>query len=135
MFAYSITKSVSIDASASEVFEFLADLSNWPQWAVVHIKALVPADGEWWDLKTAVGGAKMRLRADAASGVLDHDFDDTQAQWSVAARVVANGTGCDLVMSFFQPPMFSQAAFQRDVALVDEELARLKMLMESLVLD
>lgn len=131
LIAYSITKSVSIDAPMSKVFAFLADLSNWPQWAVVNVKSLVPAGGDWWDLKTAVGGAKMRMRADAESGVLDHDFDDTQAQWTVPARVVPNGTGCDVVMTFFQPPMFSQAVFQRHVALVDDEFAQLKTLMET----
>ncbi len=73
----------------------------------------------------------MRMRADAESGVLDHDFDDTQAQWTVPARVVPNGTGCDVVMTFFQPPMFSQAVFQRHVALVDDEFAQLKTLMET----
>jgi hypothetical protein len=37
------------------------------------------------------GAGQLRLRADAETGLLDYDFRDPQAAWSVPARVVADG--------------------------------------------
>jgi len=37
------------------------------------------------------GAGQLRIRADAETGLVDHDFRDPQAAWSVPARVVADG--------------------------------------------
>ena len=62
--ARSITKTVRIDRDPQAVFEFLADLANWPRWAVVNVKSTRRSDDpEWWDMVTPHGEAKLRLRA------------------------------------------------------------------------
>jgi hypothetical protein len=30
-------------------FAFLADAANWPKWAIVNVKSIKRADGQWWD--------------------------------------------------------------------------------------
>jgi hypothetical protein len=40
---------------------------------------------------TTPGAGQPRIRAHAETGLLDHDFRDPQAAWSVPARVVADG--------------------------------------------
>ncbi len=58
-----ITKTVSIDAPVERVFAYLVNAQNWPQWAIVNIKAVSPRDDDWWDMTTPAGPAKLRIRA------------------------------------------------------------------------
>ena len=91
----SVTKTVRITCDPRTAFEFLADLGHWPQWAVVNIKSTRRSDDpDWWEMVTPRGSARIRMRADARNGILDHDFVDSQASWTVPARVIANGSGC-----------------------------------------
>jgi hypothetical protein len=128
----SITKSVGINRDAATVFGFLANPANWPRWAVVNVLATSPtADPAWWAMQTPRGEAKLRIRAEASSGILDHDFLDPEASWTVPARVVPNGAGAECMMTFFQPPTFDDAVFDDQIKLVDRELATLKQVLEA----
>lgn len=130
--ARSITKSIAIQRPAPEVFAYLADLNHWPAWAVVNVKAVRPRSGEeWWDMVTPHGQALLRLHPDPRHGILDHDFRDPQASWTVPARVVPNADGATFMMTFFQPPSFSDAFFEEQMKQVDGELATLKELLEA----
>ncbi|ARF81787.1 hypothetical protein ACIG0C_20820 [Kitasatospora aureofaciens] len=130
--ARSMTKAVSIRRPVAEVFAFLADPANWPAWAVVNVKAVEPTDDpDWWLMTTPRGPARLRIRGNAALGILDHDYVEDQASWQVPARVVANGTGAEFMITFFQPPTFTDAFFDEQIALVDTELATLKRILET----
>lgn len=130
--ARSRTKSVGIERPPAAVFAYLADPANWPQWAVVNALAVSPRPGEaWWDMTTPTGPAALRLRPDAATGILDHDFIAAEASWTVPARVVPNGDGAEFLMTFFQPPQFTDDFFDAQNALVDTELGRLKEILEA----
>ena len=130
--ARSVTKTVSIQRPVADVFAFLADAANWPAWAVVNVKAIEPADEPgWWLMATPHGPAKLRIRPDAELGILDHDYIEGQASWQVPARAVPNGTGTEFMITFFQPPAFTDAFFDEQTALVDTELATLKRILET----
>jgi hypothetical protein len=45
--------------------------------------------------------------------------------------VVPNGSGSLFMMTFFQPPTFTDAFFDEQTALVDKELAKLKEIIEA----
>lgn len=129
--ALSITKTVSIERPVAEVYAYLADLANWPAWAVVNIQSIEPTDdSDWWRMSTPQGPGKLRLRGNAELGVLDHDYLDDTASWRVPARVVPNGDGAEFMITFFRPPTFTDEFFREQVALVDEELATLKEILE-----
>lgn len=126
-----VTRTVSIACAPHAAFAFLADLGNWPRWGVVNVLSTRPTkDPQWWDMVTPRGAARLRIRADAKYGILDHDFIDSQAGWTVPARVVPNGNGTEFMMTFFQPPGFTDAFFDEQIALVDTELAKLKEILE-----
>jgi hypothetical protein len=128
----SITKTVRIACEPQAAFEYLADLGNWPRWAVVNVKSTSRSDDpDWWNMVTLRGAARLRMRADARHGILDHDFVDPQASWTVPARVIANGGGAEFMITFFQPPGFADAFFDEQIKLVDIELAKLKELLEA----
>jgi len=131
MIGYSITKSVSIDAPRDRVFAFLADAANWPKWAIVNVKSVKRAENQWWDMETPAGMARLRIRPNAEFGILDHDFNAPDASWTVPARVVPNGSGCEFTITFFQPPALTKQLFEEQAALVDRELTQLKFIMES----
>ncbi len=129
--ARSLTKSVAIDRPAKDVFAYLADASNWPQWSVVNVLAVEAAtDPDHWQITTPRGNGELRIRADAATGLLDHDFSDPQAAWTVPARVLQNGRGAEFLMTFFQPAALGDAEFDRQASLIDTELATLKKVLE-----
>jgi len=125
------TKSVAIEAPPDVVFNFLSDLANWPKWAIVNVKAVSSGKDDWWDMTTPMGQAKLRIRPNKALGILDHDFNAPDASWTVPARVVPNGSGSEFMITFFQPPAFTEEFFEQQIALVDKELAKLKELVES----
>ena len=130
--ARAITKSIGIDCSPQQVFEFLADGANWPLWAIVNIRSIRKADDpEWWDMVTIHGPARLRIRPEAQYGILDHDYHDGQAHWTVPARVVPNGPGTEFMMTFFQPEAFTDEFFDNQIKLVDVELSELKRLLET----
>ncbi|HUX88598.1 MAG TPA: SRPBCC family protein [Chloroflexota bacterium] len=131
--ARAITKSVTIQRDPAAVFRYLSDLANWPAWGVVNVKAVKPQPEEaWWDLETPQGHGKIRLRPNADLGILDHDFIGPDAQWTVPARVVPNGEGTEFMMTFFQPPSFTDDVFVSQLSLVDVELAKLKEILEEI---
>lgn len=82
-------------------------------------------------MTTLHGSARLRIRADAQFGILDHDYRDPKATWTVPSRVVSNGRGAEFMMTFFQPEAFTDAFFDEQIKLVDIELAKLKEVLES----
>ncbi len=130
--ARSLTKSVTIGRPASDVHQYLADARNWPQWSVVNVLALESSDDPaWWQMATRRGPGQLRIRADAATGLLDHDFRDPQASWTVPARVVPDGRGAGFLRTLFQPAALDDDEFDRQAALLDTELATLKKILEN----
>jgi hypothetical protein len=129
----SVTKSVTIDRPVAVVHAFLAEAENWPRWAVINVLAVEPGDDPgWWNLSTPDGPAEFRIRADALTGTVDHDFRVAVDEVAtVPARVVENGRGADFLMTIAQPPEVSDAAFQELLRAVDIELATLRELLES----
>jgi hypothetical protein len=132
--ARSVTRTVTIDRPARDVHAFLSDAANWPRWAVVNVLAAEPADERgWWRIRTADGPGEIRIRADAATGVLDHDFrDPDEPGWmaTVPARVVTNGRGADFVMTILQPPELDDEAFDRWLSDTATEFTTLKEVLE-----
>jgi hypothetical protein len=132
--ARSVTQSVTIDRPARDVHAFLSNAANWPRWAVVNVlSAEASHEPGWWRIATADGPGEIRIRADAATGVLDHDFrDPDEPGWTatVPARVVANGRGADFMMTIFQPQEMDDEAFDRWLADTATEFSTLKEVLE-----
>jgi hypothetical protein len=128
----SITKSVAIDRDPDAVFDYLADAANWPHWAVANVRSVSPSPQPgWWDMETPRGPGRLHIQGDRRFGILDHDFVNDEAHWTVPARVVRNGRGAEFMMTFYQPPALSDATFDGLIALVGDELATLKRILEA----
>jgi hypothetical protein len=127
-----VTKTVTVDRPAGEVYAFMADAGNWPRWAVVNVLAVEPGDEPgWWRMTTPQGPGEIRIHADSATGIVDHDFrDDSDTVWTVPARVIANGRGAEFLISILQPAGLGDDAFEHELRVIDTELATLKGVLE-----
>lgn len=84
---------VSIDRPAAEAYEFLCLPENLPKWA-------------------SRLGTPVRLTERNARGVLDYSVTRPDgSQVYVPLRVVANGRGCELVLTLFHPAAVSEESF------------------------
>jgi uncharacterized protein YndB with AHSA1/START domain len=126
----SITKSVDLRVDAGRAFDFLNDPENWPKWAIVNMKSVKPGSDGWYDTETRQGKGQLKMLSNKPLGLLDHVWKDPQASWTVPARVIPNDDGSTFLMTFFQPPVLDDGAFDAAAKEVDIELAKLKELLE-----
>ncbi len=126
-----VTKSVFINCSPQDVFAFLANGENWPKFAIHNIFAIRPgAEGDWI-IETPRGPGRLRLKAVATFGIIDHEFIDAQeGRWEVPARVVAAANGAVFMMTLTKPEPMPESDFYTGMRLLDEEMATLKNLLE-----
>jgi len=128
----SITKSVDLRVSAEKAYAYLHDLLNWPRWAIINMKQVKTGKDGWYETVTRYGKGQLKMMGNASYGLLDHLWKDEQASWAVPARVVPNGEGATFFMTFFQPPVLDDAAFDAAAKEVDVELKQLKTILEAL---
>ena len=128
-----VTKSVFVKCPAMNLFDFLANAENWPRWAVHNVLAVRPGSDGWWLMDTPRGPGRLRIRPNERTGILDHEFIDSQeGRWIVPTRAVAVGDGALLRMTFTKPDALPDEAFRIGMRLLDEELDTLKRLLDDL---
>jgi len=64
------TVTTVLDAPEHEVFEYMADIRNLPEWATEFAREL-RRDGEDYKIRNGLGEFFFAIEADAASGVID----------------------------------------------------------------
>jgi hypothetical protein len=130
MISHSITKSVDIEVSLEKAFDFLKDPLNWPRWAIVNLKSVTEDCDGWFRAETRMGIGRLKVFAQKKDGILDHQWNDPQASWTVPARVVVNGNGVTFLITFFQPPTFSDDMFAAALKETELELSTLRQVLE-----
>ena len=123
---------VSILAPPQRVVAFLADVKNWKKWAP-WVREVVDHSGRDWTLDTDGGRMRLRFVEEDSLGVLDHAVTLASGV-SVynSMRVVANGTGSELVMIVLQTPPATSEQFEQDVQAVRDDFARIKKVLEAM---
>lgn len=123
------TRSISLEAPAGHVFDFVANPENLPRWAVGFCRAIRRGDErpDRWIATTAHGDVPIRYVTDATLGVIDFHFSPAPNVQAVAcSRVVANGDGAEYVFTQFQSPGMPDAVFEAQVEALVEELQVLR---------
>lgn len=131
IFAKSTTKTTDICAEPKKVFEFLSNPLNWPQFAIINLRSIQKGKDEWYDLISKNGKGKLKMLANKEYGILDHIWEDSQGTWKVFMRVVPNGEGTALAVTFFQPPQLDVQTFDVSMKQMDTEFSKLKEILES----
>ena len=124
---------VAIARDWRDVYEFAADPMNLPRWASGLGSAPRRVGGEW-EVDGPEGPVKIRFAPRNDFGVLDHHVVVTPGnEVYVPLRVIANGAGCEVVLTLFRPAGMTDEKFEADAAWVERDLAMLKRVMESAV--
>jgi hypothetical protein len=126
----SAMKSVDIQASPDEVFAFLANPMNWPQYGVVNLRSVSPGQDGWFHAVTKFGEGALKVNAVKELGVFDHVWEDPQATWQVNSSVVPNSESATVVMTLFQPAVMSDQQFDEAIKEMDKEMKKLKEILE-----
>lgn len=123
--------SVSIARRPADVYAFVSDPRNLPQWASGLARSEVKRDGDAWIVEAPFGTVTIRFAERNSFGVLDHDVE--LASGGVVhnpMRVVPNGEGSEFIFTLFRQPGMSDARFSEDRMTIEKDLAKLKELLE-----
>jgi len=122
--------SVGINRTPDQVYAYAGDPANLPAWAAGLASGISRA-GEHWQVATPQGRLTLRFTEPNGYGVLDHTVVlPGGAEVHVPMRVLANGEGSEVVLTLYRQPEMDDAAYARDIGMVERDLATLKSLLE-----
>lgn len=118
------TVTTMLEAPKREVFDYLADVRNLPDWATEFARELKVVDGKH-KVVNGLGELFVEIHADAATGVIDMLAGPTEAELAVfPARVVAIGDRRSaFIFTMFQQPGQPQDLFDGQYEALKRELA------------
>ena len=127
-----VTKTININATPDKVWDYVNDLSKWPQWAIHNVTSSKKGDNGYWLMLGPRGTSKVKMQSDKANGILDHEFiDPGEGHWKVPCRVVAGNLGSHFMITFTKPEQMPDEAFEMGMKLLEEELQKLKEYVET----
>ncbi|MEW6722847.1 MAG: cupin domain-containing protein [Candidatus Micrarchaeota archaeon] len=122
--------SVTINRTASQVYEFASKPENLPTWASGLSSSVKKVDGELV-AESPMGQIRIKFAERNGLGVLDHDVTLPSGEKVYnPMRVFPNGSGCELVFTVYKRPGMSGKMFADDAKTVKRDLQRLKALLE-----
>lgn len=121
----------TIDRSAEEVYTFVSDPRNLPAWAAGLAEKGVERIDDEWVVVSPMGRVRVVFAPANDFGVADHEVTLPSGEVvSNPLRVVANGSGCDVMFTVHRRMGTSLAEFAADIDAVTADLATLRALME-----
>ncbi len=126
----STTLQITINRSPEQVYVFVSNPANLPQWATAFCKS-IRQTGNGWIIDTPDGEVGLRFEEPNAFGVLDHYVSlAPDVEIYVPMRVIKNGDVSEVIFTLFRLPGMSDADDARDRAMVGKDLEMLKTVME-----
>jgi hypothetical protein len=122
---------IGIDCPADEVYAFMVEPLNFPRWAEGLGDSFSHVEGMTWSAQSPMGPIRIRFSEPNRFGILDHTvvLPDGAAMTN-PLRVLANGSGSEVVFTLFQRDM-TDDEMARDAGMVARDLAALKALLEA----
>jgi len=124
------TVTVRIARPPQEVYDFASVPANFPRWASGLARSLKNVNGEWI-ADAPEGQVRIRFTERNDFGILDHQVAVRPGvEIYIPMRVIANGTGSEVMFTLFRLPDMTDEAFERDAEWVARDLNALKALLE-----
>jgi hypothetical protein len=126
-----LTLQLSIEHSLEQTYAFLREPENFPKWASGLGSGLTRENDTWY---AAAPQGKVEVTFSEANpyGVADHWVKPPDGpELYIPLRVIANGAGCEVLLTLFRSPGVSDDAFAHDQDWVRKDLRKLKQLLES----
>ena len=131
MTAAAQTLTVSIDCPADQVYGFVANPENLPRWATAFCRSVRRSDSGWI-VEMQQGEVTVRFVPRNTMGVLDHFVSPAPGvEIYVPMRVVANGSGSEVLFTLLRVPGMTDEEFVADAGMVERDLGTLKRVMEA----
>lgn len=125
------TISITIDRDWREVYAFASEPDNFPRWASGLGHELQQIDGIWF-VDGPDGRVEVRFTAPNDFGILDHHVVmGNGAEIYIPLRVIAHGSGSELIFTLFRQPGMDDAQFAADAEWVERDLKKLKEILEA----
>lgn len=123
------TITVFIAAPKSAVFNYMADLSNLPEWAIEFCQDL-KVEADQYKAMTPMGEMIVSADADEQTGVIDfYASPDGQPGFPVATRILSLPDGQTACMAaFFRQPGMPEEVYQDQLASLRKEMNHMKAL-------
>ena len=122
--------SVSIERSASEVYEFASNPENLPRWAGGLSGSIKRVDDEWI-AEAPMGIVKVKFAERNKFGVLDHEVTLASGiKFYNPMRIFPNKDGCEVIFTLYRQADMSDQKFADDAESVEKDLDKLKILLE-----
>ena len=125
----SYSETTVLDAPSREVFDYLAEIGNLPEWASEFARELKVVDGRY-KVVNGLGEFFFEIRADADSGTIDMFAGPTKDEMAVfPTRVVALPDGRTAYsFTMFQGPGMPDGLFESQHASLRREFENLELL-------
>lgn len=125
------TLAKTINAAPENVYAFAHNPSNLAQWAPGFVKSIANHDGQWV-AETTIGKVTVRFAPANDLGVLDHEITQPSGEVVyVPMRVIANGSGSEVLFTLFHSNTAADSDFERDMQTVQGDLEKLRILIEA----
>jgi hypothetical protein len=117
--------SVTIERPWDEVYEFAHVPAGFRLWAS-GLADFLEQTGDSVDVPD-----RVRFTPRNEFGIMDHwVITEPGSEVYVPLRVIANGTGCEVILTLFRTSGMSEEIMERDAGWVRRDLAKLKGLLE-----
>lgn len=122
--------SVSVNASADQVYEFASNPENLPRWAAGLSGSIENVNGAWI-AESPFGRVKVKFADENKFGILDHDVTlPSGATAYNPMRVFPNNDGSEIIFTLYRRPDMSDQMFAEDAKAITRDLQTLKTLLE-----
>jgi len=122
--------STYIERPAAEVYAYVVNPANLPNWATGLSGSIEQRDGRWF-AESPMGDIEVRFVPENPYFVVDHEVrlsDGTT--FNNPMRVIADGTGCEVVFTLRRRVDQSDDDYEADATAIRTDLATLKRLLE-----
>lgn len=124
--------SVTINNNPADVYAFASNAENLPKWAAGLSGTKIKKSGDEWICESPMGIVTVKFAEKNSFGVMDHVVTLPNGEINHnPLRVQKNGAASEVVFTLYKLPRMSDAEFDKDAAMIEKDLERLKDLLES----
>lgn len=122
--------STHVDRPATEVYDYTSNPVNLPEWAAGLGGSITQENGQWV-ANSPFGHIVIEFVERNSLGVLDHYVTvESGERFYNPMRVIADGSGCEVVFTLRRAPGVDDDAFAADRAQIEADLATLKSILD-----
>jgi hypothetical protein len=123
--------SIYIERPAAEVYAYVVNPANLPNWAAGLSGSIEERDGRWF-AESPMGKIEVAFVPENPYFVLDHDVTLSDGTtFNNPMRVITHDAGCEVVFTLRRQADRPEDDYEADARAIQTDLATLKRLLES----